>query len=95
MEAADEYDILLINGKSVGIVETKYKAHENDLPHVLKKAQTFRLNFPKYSNHQVYLGLATMAFYPQLEKACVDSGIAIIKQVGDSVVIHDEHLRIF
>ena len=91
----DEYDILLINGQSVGIVETKFKAHENDIPKVLKKADTFRVNFPEYKNHRVYLGLATMAFYPELEQECEKQGIAIVKQVGDSVVINDKHLKVF
>ena len=91
----DEYDILLINGKSIGIVEVKFKAHENDISEVLKKATTFRVNFPKYKNHKVYLGLATMAFYPELEQKCMQQGIAIIKQVGDNVVIEDGHLRVF
>ena len=91
----DEYDILLINGKSVGIIEVKFKAHENDIPKVLRKATTFRVNFPNYENHRVYLGLATMAFYPALEQECINQGIAIIKQEGDSVVINDGHLKVF
>ena len=91
----DEYDILLINGKTVGIVEVKFKAHENDIPKILKKADTFRINFTDYKNHKVYLGLATLAFYPLLEQKCIDSGIAIIKQVGDTVVINDKHLKVF
>ena len=94
-DARDEYDILLINGKAIGIVEVKYKAHENDVPNVLKKAQTFRVNFPDYANHRVYLGLAALAFYPQLEQLCIDEGIAIIKQVGDTVVVNDKHLKVF
>ena len=91
----DEYDILLINGKSIGIVEVKFKAHERDIPKVLRKAETFRVNFPEYAHHQVYLGLATMVFYPELEEGCIHQGIAIIKQVGDTVVIHDAHLKVF
>ena len=91
----DEYDILLINGKSVGIVEVKSKAHENDVPKVLKKAKTFRVNFPEYANHQAYLGLATLVFYPELEQLCIDEGIAVIKLVGDTVVINDGHLKVF
>ena len=91
----DEYDILLINGKSIGIVEVKFKAHENDIPKILRKAETFRVNFPEYKNHQIYLGLATMVFYPELEQECINQGIAVIKQVGDTVVINDAHLRIF
>jgi len=91
----DEYDILLINGKSIGIIEVKSKAHENDVPKVLKKAKTFRVNFTEYENHQVYLGLATLVFYPELEQLCIDEGIAVIKLVGDTVVINDGHLKVF
>ena len=94
-ETDDEFDIVMLNGKSVGIVEVKYKAHENDVPTVLGKVNTFRTNFPKYKNHTIYLGLATMAFYPELEQACKDNGIAIIKQAGDTIVINDEHLKAF
>ena len=91
----DEYDILLINGKSIGIVEVKFKAHVNDIPKVLRKAETFRINFAEYANHRVYLGLATMVFYPELEQECINQGIAVIKQVGDTVVINDAHLKAF
>jgi hypothetical protein len=91
----DEYDTLLINGKSVAIVEVKYKAHKNDIPHVLKKAETFRINFPDYAKHKIYLGLATLAFYPELEQECINEGIAIVKQVGDAVVINDAHLKCY
>ena len=91
----DEYDILLINGSSVGIVEVKYKAHQNDIPQVIRKAETFRVNFPIYAKHRVYLGLATLAFYPELEQECIHQGIAVVKQVGDTVVINDASLREF
>ena len=91
----DEYDILLINGKAIGIIEVKFKAHENDLPKILGKADTFRANFPEYKNHKIFLGLATLSFYPELEQECIREGIAIIKQVGDNVVINDKHLKVF
>ena len=91
----DEYDILLINGKSVAIVEVKYKAHQNDILKVLKKAETFRVNFPDYANHRIFLGLASMAFNSNVEDECVKEGIAVVKQVGDSVVINDSHLKPF
>ena len=91
----DEYDILLINGKAIGIIEVKFKANINDMPKILKKAETFRINFPEYKNHKIYIGLATLAFYQELEKECIENGIAIIKQVGDTIVINDEHLKAF
>ena len=91
----DEYDIVLYNHASVAIIEVKYKAHLNDIPVVLKKAETFRILFPQYKDFKIYLGLASMSFYPELEQECENEGIAVIKQVGDAVVINDKHLKVF
>jgi hypothetical protein len=95
IEKDDEYDILLINGQSIGIVEIKFKAHENDIPKVIKKVETFRENFPKYKNHRIYLGLASLTFYPESEQECINQGVAVIKQLGDTVVINDTYLKAF
>ena len=86
---------MLINGKSVGIIEVKFKAHKSDIEKVLEKAETFRFNFPEYKNHKIYLGLASLSFYSELELACKEKGIAVIKQVGDTVVILDEGLKAY
>ena len=91
----DEYDIVMFNHTSVAIIEAKYKAHENDVPAVLNKVNTFRILFPDYKDFKIYLGLASMSFYPELEEECKKQGIAIIKQVGDKVVIYDENLKAF
>ena len=91
----DEYDIVLYNHTSVAIIETKYKAHIKDVPKVLKKAETFRILCPDFKDFKIYLGLASMAFYPELEEKCKEEGIVIIKQVGDTVVIDDGHLKVF
>jgi len=91
----DEYDIVLYNHASVALIEVKYKAHVNDIPTVLKKAETFRILFPNYKDFKIYLGLASMSFYPELEQECMNEGIAVIKQVGDTVVINDKHLKVF
>ena len=91
----DEYDIVLYNCTTVAILEAKYKAHVNDLPKIVKKVDTFRELCPDYKNYKIYLGLASMAFYPELEQECINLGIAIIKQVGDTIIIQDEHLKTF
>ena len=90
-----EYDILMINGKAVAIIETKFKARESSVSDTLKKAVQFRKNFPKYKSHKLYLGLAAMVFEPLIEQACKNEGIAVIKQVGDTVVINDDQLKTF
>ena len=94
-ETDDEYDILLINGKYIGIIEVKFKAHTDHIPKILKKAETLKINFPKYANHKIYLALATLALCEEVEEECIKQGIAIIKQVGDTIVIYDKHLKTF
>jgi len=89
----DEYDIVMYNDSYIAIVETKFKAHLNDIPDVIKKAETFRILCPDYSDYKIYLGLASLSFYDELEQECIKHGIAIIKQVGDAVVINDKHLK--
>jgi len=91
----DEYDIVMYNGTSIAIIEVKFKAHKDHVDKVLKKAKTFKILFPYYKKYQIYLGLASLSFYPELEQECIDQGIAVIKQVGDTVVINDEHLKVF
>jgi hypothetical protein len=88
----DEYDILLFNGQAVCIVEVKYKADTNDVAQTLRKEKTFRANFPECHDKKLYLALASMSFHPKTEEACAKEGIAIIKQMGDTVVIDDKHL---
>ena len=94
-ETDDEFDIVLLNGHSVAIVETKFKARSSDVNNVINKVKAFKINYPKYQNHQFYIGLASLAFEKQAEQKCIEKGIAVIKQVGDAVVINDEHLKVF
>jgi hypothetical protein len=90
-----EFDIILVNGKSVAIVEVKFRARDKHVDKVLKKVKLFRDRFPEYQNHQVYLGFASMVFDEDIEDKCKENGIAVIKQVGDTVVIHDKNLKTF
>ena len=91
----DEYDIMLFNGCAVCIVEVKYKADSSDVLQVLRKERTFRTNFPEHSKKRLYLALASMSFHPLTEKTCSDNGIAIMKQVGNTMVVSDENLKVF
>ena len=90
-----EFDTMLVNGKSVAIVEVKFRAREKHVEKVLKKVKPFRKIFPEYQNHKLYLGLASLVFDDDIENKCMENGIAVIKQVGDTVVIHDDNLKIF
>jgi len=91
----DEYDILIINGKTAGIIEIKFKARKDDIEKALKKVTTFRTNFPEYKNHKVYVAIAALAINKTVERECNKQGLAVIKQVGDKVIVYDKHLKAY
>jgi len=90
-----EYDLVLYNCSSVVIIEIKYKADNDDIEELLEKAPIFKKLYPQYANFDLYLGLAALHFNKKVEKESIKQGIAVIKQIGDAMVINDAHLRRF
>ena len=90
-----EYDLVLYNCTSVVIIEIKYKARKEDVEELLNKAPVFKQLFPEYANYDLYLGLAGLHVNVTAEKEAIKKGIAIIKQVGNNMVINDDHLKVF
>ena len=88
----EQYDIVLYNDESVVIIEIKYKACQNDIYEMIRKAETFRDWFPEYANHKIYLGLAGMSFLKNTIKNAENKGIAIIRQKGNKTVVYDKNL---
>ena len=90
-----EQDVLLINGNAVALIEVKYKARREDVQKLIDRLPIFKTLYPQYQSHRIYLGLAAMSFEDHVEADTIKEGIAIVKQVGDTVVISDEHLKVF
>jgi len=90
-----EYDLVMYNCASVAIIEIKYKAKKEDIEPLLLKAQTFKQLFPEYANCALYLGLAGLHVNTAAEKEAIKQGIAVVKQVGENMVINDAHLKVF
>jgi len=91
----NEFDIILVNCKSMALVEVKYKARREDVQQIIDKVPDFKTYFPYYNCHQVYLGLAAMSFDKGVETVCANNGIAILRQVGDEVLVEYENLKVF
>ena len=92
---ADEYDIVMYGDDSVAIIEVKFKAREDNIEQVLRKAETFRKLYSGYDDFKIYLGFAALTFPIHIQQICKKHGIAIIKQIGDTVVINDKHLKVY
>ena len=68
-KAEDEFDIVLVNGKDIAIIEVKYKAHTNDIESLInKKYSNFKKLYPEYKNYNHHLGLASFNINDDVKK---------------------------
>ena len=82
----DEFDIVMVNGKDVAIIEVKYKAHETDLTKLLtKKHNNFKKLFPIYKDYQHHLVLASFSIYDQLKEQALSQGVMVLQRTGDVI----------
>ncbi len=86
----DEFDILLVNGQEVCLIEVKYKAHENDLKKLLNnKGPNFRKLFPLYGDHRLRLALASFHINDTLRKAALAMGVIVLQAKGDMLITYE------
>ena len=79
----DEFDIVLINGKEVYIIEVKYKVHPIDIDRIInKKHPNFKKLYPEYKNYQHHLGIATFYISDELKEKALSLGINVLKRKG-------------
>ena len=93
-----EYDITMINGDSLCIVETKYRVRPDDVSDLVKRRLIkFRELLPKYAGYKIYLGIGGMSFEndKMIEKKAKDFGVGILKLNGDVVEIYDKNLKVY
>lgn len=91
-----EYDILMINGEAVAIIEVKYRAHPNDVEKFLaKKPAAFRRGFPGLKDHRLYLGIASGSIYKQLIDEAKNAGIFLLGAKGDSHEVFNKQVKAF
>ena len=82
----DEYDILLVNGKDIAIIETKYKAHISDLNRLVnKKYINFKELYPEYKNYNHHLALATFHANDDLKREASKNNVVILQRKGDVI----------
>jgi hypothetical protein len=82
----DEYDMILINGQDIAIIEVKYKAHESDLTKLItKKYSNFKSMFPAYKDYRHHLVLATFHLYDDLKEQALQNNVIVLQRKGDMV----------
>jgi hypothetical protein len=90
-----EYDVVMVNGASVGIVEVKYKAHLNDLEQVHSQIARFRRDCPEFKGYAIYGGIAGLSVPSDVSKAAKAQGLFVLKRKGEALEAQTEGMRGF
>jgi hypothetical protein len=85
-DTEDEYDILMVNGKDIAIIETKYKAHLSDLERLLHKKYTnFKILYPEYKQYNHHLVLASFHINDNIKNFASKHSITLLTRKGDII----------
>ncbi len=82
----DEFDIVLINGKDIAIIETKYKAHSQDVEKLInKKYKNFQILYPEYSDYNHHLGIASFYINDDTKEMALSNNVMVLQRKGDVI----------
>lgn len=90
----DEYDILLVNGESLAIIEIKYKVHPRDIEKLDKKVLNIKELSPVYKDFKVYAGIAGFKIPHDVKTEALDKGYFVLERKGDIVETYAKELRV-
>ncbi len=95
-DISDEYDVILVNGDQLLLVEVKARADINDMSKLIKrKIPNFRLLFPSYNDYKVLGAMASLTTSDELIEKAKELGIFFLTQQGEHVVLVNDKARFF
>jgi multidrug efflux pump subunit AcrA (membrane-fusion protein) len=82
----EEYDLLLVNGADVFIVEVKYRLHPRDIDRLVGRKRTnFTKLFPEYREYRLHLALATFAADDEVKQLALEQGVTVLQRRGELI----------
>ena len=82
----DEYDILLLNGDDVFIIEVKYRAHVRDVETLTgRKTEHFKWLFPLYGRHRLHSGLASFCVDEETLTYALERDVTVLQRRGELI----------
>ena len=74
-----EFDMVLLNGKSVAFIEVKYRMQPSDVDKVVnQQIDQFRNLLRHFKDRKRYAGIAAMSYHPETQEA----GLIVLRQRG-------------
>jgi hypothetical protein len=80
--AHNEFDIVLVNGRSVALIEVKHKAHVNDLNQVAAQVERYRRWRPEHRDYDIYCGLAAFSVPQDVRDEALEKGLFVLQRNG-------------
>ncbi len=94
-KAEEEYDLLLINGDAIIIIEVKYKAHQRDIDQLERKTSNFKKFLPAYQHYSVYGAMASFHFNEDVKKLLLQEGYFVVERSGNLISTKSsDHLKV-
>jgi hypothetical protein len=91
-----EYDIVLKNGDTLAIIETKYKVRQQDVDKLVnEKVGKFRKLYPEYNDYKLILGIGGMSFDVESIASANENGVGIIKVIGEKVEFQTTDIKVY
>ena len=82
----DEFDIVMLNGTAISVIEVKFKVDEEDVEKILtKQKKRFNEIFPEYKDYEQHWALATFSIDDKLRKKAQASGLTVLRRDGDLI----------
>lgn len=89
----DEYDILLVNGEELAMIEVKYKLHQNDVKGLEKKIINLKA-LPQYKNYKIYAGVAGFKVPQDTIDLAIKKGYFVLQRKGDVIDTYARELKV-
>jgi hypothetical protein len=94
-QASSEFDIVLVNGQSVALIEVKYKAHVNDLDQLEKQIDRYRQLRPEHKQYKIFGGIAGFKVPADVIKLAHERGMFVLQRKGDVIETDAAMMRAF
>lgn len=78
-----EYDVVMVNGKSVALVEVKYAVHPADIAKTINSIANYRTLFPQHKDFDIYGAIAGFKIAPEVVELAKEQGLMVLKRTGD------------
>jgi hypothetical protein len=80
----EEYDIILVNGSVIFLIEVKYRLHRNDIERFLnRKLPRFSILFPEYKDKSIHIAFASFAIQEDAFQLANEKGVTLLQRRGE------------